>query len=155
FASRRAWLAVPLSYRREVLGFVVLDYTKHPVALDWEAFDLLRAAGRQAASYLAEERSTKVLRDSELLNQYSKRFAFVVHDIKNLVSQLGLVVSNAKRYIDDPNFQRDMLQTIEDAVARMNHLLSEIKAETASRNPRFADAGAIVAAVAAGLAHGP
>src|SRR5271166_3439481 len=90
FASQNAWLAVPLSYRREVVGFVLLDCINHPVALDWEAFDLLRAAGRQAASYLAEERSTKVLRDSELLNEYSKRFAFVVHDIKNLASQLSL-----------------------------------------------------------------
>ena len=155
FASEKAWLAVPLSYRREVVGFVILDATNHPVALDWEAFDLLRAAGRQAASYLAEERSTKVLRASELLNEYSKRFAFVVHDIKNLASQLGLVVSNARRYIDDPDFQHDMLQTIEDAVARMNHLLSQLKAETAPRTSGLADAGAIVADVAAALDHGP
>jgi putative PEP-CTERM system histidine kinase len=155
FASEKAWLAVPLSYRREVVGFVILDATNHPVALDWEAFDLLRAAGRQAASYLAEERSTKVLRESELLNEYSKRFAFVVHDIKNLASQLGLVVSNARRYIDDPDFQRDMLQTIEDAVARMNHLLSQLKAETAPRTSGLADAGAIVADVAAALHRGP
>jgi len=154
-AASNAWLAVPLSYRREVVGFVVLDRANHPVTLDWEAFDLLRAAGRQAASYLAEERSTKVLRDSELLNQYSKRFAFVGHDIKNLASQLGLVVSNAKRHIDDPDFQRDMLQTIEDAVARMNRLLRELKGGAALGNPRLADPGAIVAAVAAALAHGP
>ena len=93
FAPQKAWLAVPLSYRREVLGFVILHRPNHLVTLDWEAFDLLRAAGRQAASYLAEERSTKVLRESELLNEYSKRFAFVVHDINNLASQLGLVVS--------------------------------------------------------------
>ena len=154
FASQNAWLAVPLSYRREVVGFVILDCTNHSVTLDWEAFDLLRAAGRQAASYLAEEGSTKELADSELLNEYSKRFAFVVHDIKNLASQLGLVVSNAKRYIDDPNFQHDMLQTIEGAVARMNHLLSQLKAGAASGTPRLADAGTIVAGVAAALAHG-
>jgi putative PEP-CTERM system histidine kinase len=154
FASENSWLAVPLSYRREVVGFVLLDRTNHSVTLDWEAFDLLRAAGRQAASYLAEEQSTKVLRDSELLNQYSKRFAFVVHDIKNLASQLGLVVSNAKRYIDDPEFQRDMLQTVEDAVARMNHLLSQLKDEAVPRTPRSVNADAIVTSVAAALAHG-
>jgi putative PEP-CTERM system histidine kinase len=155
FASQNAWLAVPLSYRREVVGFVILDGPNHPTALDWEAFDLLRAAGRQAASYLAEERSIKALRDSELLNEYSKRFAFVVHDIKNLASQLSLVVSNAKRYIDDPDFQQDMLQTVEDAVTRMNHLLSQLKAEATPRTPRLANAGEIVNSVAAALAHGP
>jgi putative PEP-CTERM system histidine kinase len=154
-SSDNAWLAVPLSYRGQVVGFVLLDRASHPLSLDWEAFDLLRAAGRQAASYLAEERSTKVLRDSELLHEYSKRFAFIVHDIKNLASQLGLVVSNAKRYIDDPDFRRDMLQTVEDAVARMNHLLSHLKADAAPRVSRLADPDAIVTSVAAELAHGP
>jgi putative PEP-CTERM system histidine kinase len=104
-ASEKAWLAVPLSHRTEVIGFVVLDRATHTINPDWEAFDLLRAAGRQAASYLAEECSTKVLRDSELLTEYSKRFAFVVHDIKNLASQLNLIVSNAARHIGDPEFQ--------------------------------------------------
>jgi putative PEP-CTERM system histidine kinase len=155
FASARAWLAVPLSHGHEIVGFVVLDRANHAVGLDWEVFDLLRAAGRQAASYLAEERSTKGLRDAELLTEYSKRFAFVVHDIKNLASQLGLIVSNARRYIDDPDFQRDMLQTVEDSVARMNNLLSQLKADSAHRpSLRLSDPAAIVTAVAADFAPG-
>jgi putative PEP-CTERM system histidine kinase len=155
FASQNAWLAVPLSYRREVVGFVLLDRPNRSITLDWEAFDLLRAAGRQAASYLAEEQSTKLLRDSELLNEYGKRFAFVVHDIKNLASQLGLIVSNAKRYIDDPNFRRDMLQTVEDAVARMHHLLNQLKTEATPHPPCTVNAGEILASVAAAMAHSP
>jgi putative PEP-CTERM system histidine kinase len=152
FADSRAWLAVPLSHRGEVVGFVLLNRARRTVALDWEAFDLLRAAGRQAASYLAEERSTRVLRDSELLNQYSKRFAFVIHDVKNLASQLGLIVSNAKRYIEDPDFQRDMLQTVEDAVARMNRLLSQLRADAEPRVPRLVAPDAVVSSVAAEFA---
>jgi hypothetical protein len=42
FASDRAWLAVPLSHRQEVVGFVVLDRPSQRVTPDWEAFDLLR-----------------------------------------------------------------------------------------------------------------
>jgi len=151
FASERAWLAVPLSHRGEVVGFVVLDRALHSGTPDWEAFDLLRAAGRQAGSYLAEERSTKVLRDAELLTEYSKRFAFVVHDIKNLASQLNLVVSNAKRYIDDPEFRRDMLQTVEDAVARMNKLLGQLKADAA---PRLLNPDVVIDAIATEFAGG-
>ncbi|HUC10374.1 MAG TPA: XrtA/PEP-CTERM system histidine kinase PrsK [Stellaceae bacterium] len=147
FASPRAWLAVPLSHREEIVGFVVLDGPQHTVELDWEAFELLRAAGRQAASYLAEERSTKGLRDAALLTEYSKRFAFVVHDIKNLASQLGLILANAHRYIDNPEFQRDMLSTVEDAVSRMNKLLSQLKAEDTSA-PRTSNPAAVLATVA-------
>jgi putative PEP-CTERM system histidine kinase len=155
FASSRAWLAVPLSHRGEIVGFVLLNRASRTVTLDWEAFDLLRAAGRQAASYLAEEGSTRVLRENELLNQYSKRFAFVIHDIKNLASQLGLIVSNAKRYIEDPEFQRDMLQTVDDAVARMNHLLNQLKVDPAPLAPRLVAPDSIVETVAAEFADGP
>jgi putative PEP-CTERM system histidine kinase len=155
FASARAWLAVPLSHRREVVGFVVLNRSSHIVSPGWEAFDLLRAAGRQAASYLAEERSTKVLRDSELLTEYSKRFAFVVHDIKNLASQLNLIVSNAARHIGDPEFQRDMLKTVEDSVERMNNLLSQLKADAAPRPPRVLNPSVVVHAVASEFADAP
>ncbi len=147
FASPRAWLAVPLCHRQQIVGFVVLDRANYPVVLDWEAFDLLRAAGRQAASYLTEERSTRSLRDAELLTEYSKRFAFVVHDIKNLTSQLSLIVANARHFIDNPDFQNDMLKTVENAVSRMNKLLSQLKAEDAAA-PRVANPAAIVAAVA-------
>ena len=149
FASAAAWLAVPLSRSGEIIGFVCLDRPGHKVTLDRESFDLLRAAGRQAASYLAEEQSTKALLDAELLHNYNKRFAFVVHDIKNLASQLGLILTNARRHIDDPEFRRDMLQTVEDAVARMNHLLSQLKAEAAPRSPRLLALQEVVADVVA------
>jgi putative PEP-CTERM system histidine kinase len=153
FACAKAWLAVPLLHRKGMVGFVVLDRAAHMVSLDWEAFELLRAAGRQAASYLAEEQSTKVLRDSELLTEYSKRFAFVVHDIKNLASQLDLIVSNAAKHIGDPAFQCDMLQTVEESVERMNGLLSQLKADAAPRPPRLLNPNLVVGAVAAGFAN--
>ena len=89
-----------------------------------------------------------MLRDSELLTEYSKRFAFVVHDIKNLASQLNLIVSNAKRHIENPEFQRDMLQTVEDSVARMNNLLSQLKADAAPRASRLLDPSLVLGAVA-------
>ena len=140
---------------QEIVGFVLLDRANHTVSLNWEAFDLLRATGRQAASYLAEERSTRALRDTELLTEYSKRFAFVVHDIKNLASQLSLIVSNAKHYIDDPEFQRDMLRTVEDSVARMNNLLGQLKADAAPRAPRVLNPNVVIDAVATEFAASP
>ena len=128
FDPARAWLAIPLVHGNALIAFVMLAPPPHSYPLDWESFDLLRAAGRQAASYLAEERSSRALLDSRLLNDYSKRFAFVVHDIKNLASQLGLVVSNARRHIEDPEFRDDMLHTLADSVARMNRLIAQLHA---------------------------
>jgi putative PEP-CTERM system histidine kinase len=77
-----------------------------------------------------------------------------VHDIKNLASQLNLIVSNARHYIDDPEFRRDMLQTVEDSVARMNNLLSQLKADAAPRVPRVLNPNTVVRSVAAEFVGG-
>ena len=113
--------------------------------LDWETFDLLRAAGRQAASYLAEERSTRALVDSRVLNDFSKRFAFVVHDFKNLASQLGMVVANARRHMDNPEFRSDMLETLESSVARMNRLLEQMRAGARQTPPQIIEPDVVIA----------
>jgi putative PEP-CTERM system histidine kinase len=151
-APAGVWLAVPLTHRGDLVGFVFLTRPRRPYTLDWESFDLLRTAGRQAASYFVEERSTKALLDAALLTDYTKRFAFVIHDIKNLASQLSLTVTNADCFIEDPQFQRDMLETIRDAVARMNHLLSRLKVEQEPSHPLSVNPEAIIGEIAASFA---
>ena len=42
--------------------------------------------------------------------------AFVVHDLKNIVTQLSLMMKNAKRLRDNPEFQQDMCFSIEPGI---------------------------------------
>ena len=153
FDIPRAWLAIPLSYGGDMIAFVMLAAPSQFYPLDWEAFDLLRSAGKQAASYLAEERSTRELLDARLLNEYSKRFAFVVHDIKNLASQLGFVITNARHHIEDREFQQDMLVTIENSVAQMNRLLTHLRTEGVRAPPQLIEPDAIMADLAQELSR--
>ena len=56
-AARRraqAWAGVPLIHDERLVGLVLLAAPDYRRPLDWEDFDLLRTAGRQAASSLAE-----------------------------------------------------------------------------------------------------
>ena len=110
-SSPPAWIAVPLPHQAGLLGFILLARPRAPSPLDWEVLQLLSTVARQAAAYIAEAQSAVALADAKLLSDYSKRFAFVVHDIKNLASQLGLVLSNAEKFWSDPAFQQDALQT--------------------------------------------
>jgi putative PEP-CTERM system histidine kinase len=119
-------IAIPLVHNGRMGAFVILPVPTRNYQFDQETFDLLNAAGKQAASYLAEERSTRALIDSRLLTDFSKRFAFVVHDVKNLASQLSLTLSNAKRHIHNPEFREDMLRTLDDSVNKMNRLIGEL-----------------------------
>ena len=137
FDPTDAWVAIPLAHGEALIAFVTLAPPPNGYRLDGETFDLLRAAGRQAASYLAEERSTRALGDSRVLNDFSKRFAFVVHDFKNLASQLGMVVANARRHMDNPEFRSDMMETLESSVARMNRLLEQMRAGARQTPPQI------------------
>lgn len=119
----RAWLVVPLLHHDQLLGILMLGQPRVLRELNWEDYDLLKTVGRQAASYLAEQESARALVEARQFDEFNKRFAFVLHDIKNLVSQLSLMVNNAEKHKNNPEFQKDMLQTVSESVEKMNNLL--------------------------------
>lgn len=123
-----AWLATPLNHGGALIGFILLAAPRAPFRLDREVFDLLRVVGRQVATVVAEQRAAEVLMQTRQLHEYSKRFAFVAHDIKNVSTQLTLVLSNAEVHMDNPEFQRDMLATIRAAVAKIGALIKRLEA---------------------------
>ena len=89
-------------------------------------FDLLKVAGRQVASYLAEARAQDALAEAQRFDEFNRRFAFILHDIKNLVSQLTLTARNAERHADKPEFRADMVATLQNSAERMNALLARL-----------------------------
>jgi hypothetical protein len=125
-----AWLVVPLNAGDHLVGFVVLANPRTPVDVDWEVRDLLKAAGRAAAVYLAQLRATEALLESRKFDAFNRMSAFVVHDLKNLVAQLSLMLRNAERHRDNPEFQRDMLDTVANVVTRMNNLMLQLRMGT-------------------------
>ncbi|MDE2165172.1 MAG: PEP-CTERM system histidine kinase PrsK [Alphaproteobacteria bacterium] len=155
-ADGQFWLAVPLVHSGHMIGFIALAHPRAPLDLNWESFELLRAVGHQAASYICEETAARQLADARRLEDYGKRFAFLGHDLKTLASQLRLIAVNAQRHGDDPGFRADAFRTVETASARMNALLLQLHARTtAAAEPQRAasvDAARIVAEVAGALA---
>ncbi|MDP5277811.1 PEP-CTERM system histidine kinase PrsK [Sphingomonas sp. DG1-23] len=121
-----AWVLVPLPHLGSLAGAILLARPPLDRALDWEDFDLLKVAGRQVASYLAEARAQEALADAQRFDEFNRRFAFILHDIKNLVSQLTLTARNAERHADKPEFRADMIATLKDSAERMNGLLARL-----------------------------
>ena len=134
-AQPRAWAIAPLIHHSELVGAVVLARPPIDRALDWEDFDLLRVAGRQAAGVLADERTRAALADAERFDEFNRRFAFILHDIKNLVSQLSLVARNAERHADNPAFRADMVATLRESSDRMQALLARLSPQAPAREP--------------------
>lgn len=121
-----AWVVVPLLHRGSLVGAILLARPALARRLDWEDFDLLKAAGRQVASYLAEARAQEALAEAQRFDEFNRRFAFLLHDIKNLVSQLALTARNAERHADNPAFRADMIATLRDSSDRLNALLARL-----------------------------
>lgn len=131
--EQRAWAGVPLIHYDRLVGIVLLARPRVDRGLDWEDFDLLRVAGRQVASYLAEARGQEALNEARRFDEFNRRFAFIMHDIKNLVSQLSLLTRNAERHADNPEFRADMIATLRSSTAKMNDLLARLSQHNTGR----------------------
>ncbi len=135
-ADPLVWAAIPLVHHDRLIGIVVLAAPEYRRPLDWEDFDLLRTAGKQAASSLAEAHSQDALANARRFEEFNRRFAFILHDIKNLVSQLSLLARNAERHADNPEFRADMVATLQGSVGKMNDLLARLAPHASARNHR-------------------
>lgn len=122
----RAWALVPLIHYERLVGVVVLARPPYARKFDWEDLDLLRIAGQQLASYLAEDASQSALAEAGRFDDFNRRMAFVMHDIKNLASQLSLLARNAEIHADKPAFRADMLVTLRNSSDKLNTLLARL-----------------------------
>ncbi len=122
----RAWLVVPLLLQGRLSGFIVLARSRSRIALNWEVLDLLKVAGSQAASYLAQQDAADALTVARQFESFNRMSTFMVHDLKNLVFQLSLLLTNAEKHKDNPAFQKDMLETVDLSVQKMKLLLQKL-----------------------------
>lgn len=131
-----AWLIVPLKEGNALIGFVVLSGPRVPFEIDWEVLDLLKTAQRQAAGFLAQMKTMEALLEARKFDSFNRMSAFVVHDLKNLVAQLSLMLRNAERHAGNPEFQADMLSTVAHVEGRMRGLMAQLQEKRSVDPPR-------------------
>lgn len=123
-----AWLIAPLILQEKLHGFVVL--ARSPAVrrhFNWEDCDLLKTTGTQAASHLVQHAASQALAEARQFEAFNRLSTYVVHDLKNLISQLSLVVSNASRHRNNPLFVENVISTVENSVSKMNRLLTRMR----------------------------
>lgn len=141
----QAWLIVPLIVGDKLIGFVVLLRSRTPLDANWEVHDLLKTASRQAASFLAQMVATESLLEVRKFDAFNRMSAFVVHDLKNIVTQLSLMMKNAKRLHANPEFQQDMLDTVDNSLEKMRQLMAQLREGTTPAGTTFGvDLAAVV-----------
>jgi len=134
----KAWLIVPIMHEESLYGFIVLTETRAALHHSWEDNELLRTVGQQVASYLAEHEAAKMLAEARQFEAFNRLSAFIVHDLKNVIAQLDLIVKNSQRHKNDPEFMQDAITTVDNAVTKMNRMLAQLRQDRLEAgNPRL------------------
>jgi len=138
------WLVVPLLLREQLFGFIVLLKPLIVSKLNFEDHDLLKTVGKQVATHINQAQTDRRLSDISQFTTYNRLGAYLMHDLSNLIAQHSLVVQNAERFRDDPNFVDDAFNTIAHSISRMERLVSQLSGRSKRPEPRRVDVRDVV-----------
>ena len=125
--DQRISLIVPLFRQHKLVAFVVLAKAKINRQLIWEDHDLLKTVGMQLTNALALSHTSEALFRSRQFEAYNQLSAFLVHDLKNLVAQVALIVKNSEKHKYKPEFIDDSIETLENVVSKIDSILGQLK----------------------------
>ncbi len=126
FRSHGIVLLVPLILGSQFVGLIGLGPESTGGRYGQDDFDLLSALGSHAASALLAVQNAEKLAKAREQSAYHHLSAFVLHDIKNAATMLDLARENAPAHMEKPEFQRDLLMSIDDALSRMGRVLTRL-----------------------------
>ncbi|MCC6707426.1 MAG: PEP-CTERM system histidine kinase PrsK [Gammaproteobacteria bacterium] len=150
----RIALLVPIVHGDEMLAILALSTSRTNQRFDAEDFNLLGTVARQAASYLALVRATDALSEARQFETFNRLSAFLVHDLKNVVAQLSLIGSNARRHRHNPEFIEDAFNTVDDATAKMKRMLASLRQRQSEvESDEVVELGALLATAVASKAE--
>ena len=121
------WLIIPLFQRNNLQAFVVLTQPRVSRQIDWQDHDLLKMTGMQLANALALTQTSDDLSRARQFEAYNRFSAFLVHDLKNLVAQVSLIVKNSEKHKRNPEFIDDSIETLENVVKKIDQILTQLK----------------------------
>lgn len=126
FNQTGATVITPLIANRELEGMLILPAKQNGETYTNEDFDLLNAISGQAALALLNARAGQELILSREMESFHKFSAFVIHDLKNSISMLSMLLANAQGNLNNPQFQSSALETIDQAVRKMKTLVDKL-----------------------------
>ena len=123
-----AAVCAPLAVGETLIGVLWVAEKRTDEEYSYEDVEFLGAMSRQLAAALWFARQAEQLAETRQLESLNRLSTFVLHDIKNHVSGLSLVVENARQHLSNPDFQRDALAVVERTVTNLRELMAQVSA---------------------------
>ena len=124
------WLIVPMLLGSKLIGFIALLEAPTVSKLNFEDHDLLKTVGKHVASHIHQAEVDRRLTEARQFGTFNRLSTFLMHDLNNLIAQQSLVVRNAEKHRDNPEFVDDAISTIAHSVARMRALMKQLTEES-------------------------
>jgi putative PEP-CTERM system histidine kinase len=121
-------ICVPLVGGEHCLGAIVLADRVRGLGYSAEEMDLLKCIGEQVAASLLKLRLTEEIMERKELEAFQTMSAFLIHDLKNAASTLGLMLENLPTHFNNPAFREDAFRGIGSAASRINDLINRMNA---------------------------
>lgn len=119
---------IPLFNGERLEGFITLGrIIKEDEVYIYEDYDLMKTIARQASQAILHHRFSEQVAQALEMEAINNVATFVVHDLKNLVATLSLIIDNANKYMPNPDFQKDMLTSLGNTAEKMGALIGRLK----------------------------
>jgi putative PEP-CTERM system histidine kinase len=130
-------ILVPLVVQDRLVGVLGLAAPHTASPLTEEDFALLKTIGKQVAASVLNAQLLRQLVASKELESFHAFSTFLLHDLKNFVSMLSLLVDNMGRNFDNPAFRDDALKNLSQTVDKMTRLMERLRALAQPPAPAF------------------
>jgi putative PEP-CTERM system histidine kinase len=130
-------ILVPLVVQDRLVGVLGLAAPHTASPLTEEDFALLKTIGKQVAASVLNAQLLRQLVASKELESFHAFSTFLLHDLKNFVSMLSLLVDNMGRNFDNPAFRDDALKNLSQTVDKMTRLMERLRALAKPPAPAF------------------
>ena len=125
-ASAGISILVPVVIEKQLLGVLGFSGSAHTSPLHQEDYELMRVIAKQVGSAILKAKLTEKLLQSREKEAFHSFSAFVLHDLKNFISMLSLMLENMDKRFDDPEFRKDMMLGIAGTVEKMKRLIEHV-----------------------------
>lgn len=120
-------LILPIYQHEKLWGIAMLKKPSDVAqALNWELRDYLFAVSAQVSNYVFHYEAAQEVAENAQFAAFNRMSAFVLHDLKNVLAQIDLILCNAEQHKDNPEFIDDTFETLQHTKARMEKMLRQL-----------------------------
>lgn len=120
-------VCLPLIAKHSIVGMLFLGRKKDRSDFSHQDIQFISAVGNQFALAVLSARLSEELLAARQIESFHKFSTFVMHDLKNSISMLSMLIQNFEANVGKPEFQKSAFVTIQGAVRRMQTVIMKLR----------------------------